>query len=52
MNSTHVAEFLKQRLADDIKQHEMMLKEKASFDDAEDILLRYHEGSYHMIYYR
>lgn len=43
MNSTHVAEFLKQKLADDIKQHEMMLKEKASFDDAEDILLRYHE---------
>lgn len=52
MNSTHVAEFLKQKLADDIKQHEVILKEKASFNDAEDKLLRYHEGRYHKIYYR
>lgn len=52
MNSTHVAEFLKQKLADDIKQHEVILKEKASFNDAEDKLLRYHEGRYDMIYYR
>ncbi|XP_052690671.1 antiviral innate immune response receptor RIG-I-like [Crassostrea angulata] len=43
MNSTHVAEFLKQKLADDIKQHKVILKEKASFNDAEDKLLRYHE---------
>lgn len=52
MNSTHVAEFLTQILADDIKQHRVILKEKASFDDAEDKLLRYYEGRYHKIYYR
>ena len=45
MNSTHVADYIQQKLADDIKQHQLMLKEKpASIDDAEDQFMRHGEG--------
>ena len=50
MNSTHVADYIQQKLADDIKQHQLMLKEKpASIDDAEDQFMRHGEGRPYVI---